>query len=134
MSWKSNGINTETKSKIYKLICRPMIEYGHVLYLNLKTPAARNLIVAETSSIRSITKIRHPNNPLHNPPNNLLYQMTHIQPIEERLAHLQQKFCQRPENRVLIAPYCVDRNPQARNRYVHPERTIWEKIQEVQQI
>lgn len=129
LSWKNNGINQETKCKIYKLICRPMIEYGHIVFLNLKHPALQNLKVAETSSIRSITKIRHPNNPIHHPPNDLLYRTTSIQPIEDRLAHLSHKFCQRPENKELIAPFCVRRDPHARNRYKHPEHTIWEKIQ-----
>lgn len=95
LSWKNNGVNLETKSKIYKMICRPMIEYGHITFLNLKKPALNKLKVAETSGLRIISKLRHPNSPLHNPPNQLLYQITRVQPIEQRLTHLSLKFCQK---------------------------------------
>ena len=32
LSWKNNGINLEAKCKIYKMIVRPIIEYGHTTY------------------------------------------------------------------------------------------------------
>lgn len=129
LTYNRNGINAETASRIYKLICRPMIEYGHVLFLNCKNPARKKLKVAETSSIRKITKIRHPLNPLHNPPNPLLYQMTNIMPIEDRLIHLSKRFSQRPQNLEILEKYCIRRNPGIRTAYKHPEQTLLEKLQ-----
>lgn len=127
LTHKGDGINLTTMGKIYKLICRPIIEYGHVIFSNLKNPAIKNLKVAETSAIRVITKIRHPNNPLHNPPNQLLYQQTHIQPIQDRLFTLTQRFCQKQHNREIIDEYCI-RRYNIRSRFVHPANPLWEII------
>lgn len=127
LSYKNMGINIDTASKIYKLICRPIIEYGHILFLNCKNPAIKNLKVAETRTLRLITKIRHPNNPIHNPPNPLLYNLTHIQPIQERLEHLSKKFTQREDNINLLDKFCLRRNNR-RTRHKHPQYTLWEKI------
>lgn len=127
LTFKKGGANLATMSKIYKLICRPIIEYGHVIFLNLKNPALRNLKVAETTAIRTMAKIRHPNNTLHNPPNHLLYQLTHIQPIQDRLSTLSQRYCTKQHNKDFIATYCI-RRVDGRNRYRHPETTLWEKI------
>lgn len=127
LAYKRDGINISTMSKIYKLICRPIIEYGHVIFSNLKNPAIKNLKVAETSAIRIITKIRHPNNPLHNPPNHLLYTQTHIQPIQERLSTLTRRFCQKQHNKNSIDEYCIRRNNRI-SRYTHPVNSLWEII------
>lgn len=125
---KKGGINIQTASKIYKTICRPMIEYGHVLFQNCKKPAIQKLMVAETSALRLITKIRHPNNPLHNPPNQLLYQLTNIEPIQERLTTLSRRFSQNVQNKELIDTLCARREPNGRARLIHPSRTLWEII------
>lgn len=85
LTYKNEGIDTHTACKIYKMICRPILEYGFVLFGNCRKPALRNMEVGERSSMRKITKIRHPNNPLHNPSNHLLYQKTNIEPILSRL-------------------------------------------------
>lgn len=130
LSKKESGINIRTKTQIYKMICRPLIEYGNILFLNLKNPAMKNLKVAETSAIRNITNIRHPNNQLHNPPNMLLYQMTQVQPIEERLAKLASNFKEVPMNRDIISPYCIRRNHQNGYPYRRPMQTLWENIQQ----
>lgn len=129
LSRKNDGINLHTKCRIYKMICRPLIEYGHVIYQNLKASAWKNLQVAETSSLRAVTKLRHPNNPLHNPPNQLLYLTTHVLPIQQRISQLNQKFKQKPDKIAKIDPYCIRRLP-GRAQYQHPERTIWEKLSE----
>lgn len=107
----------------------PLLEYGHIIFQNLKNPARNNLKVAETSAIRKITKLRHPQNPLHNPPNEQLYQITNIPKIEERLRHLSTKFSQRQSNIDCISKYCLQRNPSTRVRISHPIKTIWEHIQ-----
>ena len=51
LTYKAQGINGTTATKIYKLLCRPIIEYGHPLYLNCKGPAINNLKVAETTAL-----------------------------------------------------------------------------------
>lgn len=129
LTYNRKGINIETASRIYKLICRPMIEYGHILFLNCKNQARKKLQVAETSSIRKITKIRHPLNPLHNPPNHLLYQRTGITAVEERLVQLSRRFVQKQENIEIIERYCIRRTPGIRSAHTHPEQTLLEKLQ-----
>ncbi|KAL3285908.1 hypothetical protein HHI36_000426 [Cryptolaemus montrouzieri] len=89
---RNRGINTNNAVKIYKTICRPVLEYAHPIFANCRRPALNNLKTAETTSLRTITKIRHPENRIHNPPNELLYQITNIQPIEERLKKLNKNF------------------------------------------
>lgn len=127
LTFKKGGANLGTMCKIYKLICRPIIEYGHVIFQNLKNPARQKLKVAETTAMRIITKIRHPNNPLHNPSNQLLYDLTSIQPIQDRLISLTHKYCTKQHNKDLIDKYCI-RRINRRSRYKHPENTLWEKI------
>ena len=130
LTYKNKGINKKTAAHIYKSICRPILEYAHPLYLNCRKPAIKNLEVAETSTIRSVTKIRHPGNPLHNPPNNLLYQTTNIKPISQRLIHLSTKFAKNEQTLSAIQPLCKTRE-QHRPRYKYPEKTILELIEEL---
>lgn len=132
LTYKDKGINKKTAAHIYKSICRPILEYAHPLYLNCRKPAIKNLQVAETSTIRSITKIRHTGNPLHNPPNNLLYQTTNIEPISQRLVHLSTKFAKNEHTLTAIQPFCKTRE-QHRSKYKYPEKTILEVIQELSQ-
>lgn len=128
LSRKDSGINLQNQSKIYKMICRPLLEYGHVIYQNLKNPAWKNLRIAETTSIRTITKMRHPNNPVHNPPNQLLYERTGIMPIQDRINYLNQKFRTKPVNINLLQPYCNTRDAGVKTPVKHPEKTTWEKL------
>lgn len=117
-----------TASKIYKGICRPMLEYAHILYLNCRRPALQNIKVAETSALRIITKIRHPLNPLHNPSNELLYNKTKIQPIMERLKVLSTKFATHRHNLELMQPLFLSRprTPGSDSRFKYPENTLQE--------
>lgn len=125
LTYKNKGINTSIASKIYKTICRPILEYAHVLYLNCRKPALKNIQVAETSTLRTITKMRHPTNSLHNPTNELLYRKTKIQPIQERLTKLSTKFASRIHNLELMQPLLITRD---RNhpKYRYPEKTLQE--------
>ena len=75
---EKKGINIKTATHIYKMLCRPILEYGLILLLNAKKHARKRIEVAETTCLKKITKICHPNNSLHNPPN------TSITPILER--------------------------------------------------
>lgn len=68
LTYKNRGINKQTVAKIYKSIYRPLLDYGHNLYLGCSRPTIRKLQTA----MRKISKIRHPNNPLHNSPNSML--------------------------------------------------------------
>ncbi|XP_045476244.1 uncharacterized protein LOC123681898 [Harmonia axyridis] len=90
--YRKQGINIKSASIIYKTICRPLLEYAHPVFANCKPPAIKNLTVAETTALRTITRMRHPRNPLHNPPNSLLYLNTRIEPIEIRMSRLNKAF------------------------------------------
>uniref|UniRef100_A0A6P7H843 Uncharacterized protein LOC114348361 n=1 Tax=Diabrotica virgifera virgifera TaxID=50390 RepID=A0A6P7H843_DIAVI len=78
LTYKNEGIAIETAANIYKMICRPMLEYGSAIFYNSKGPAKNNIKVAETTSLRQITRMRHPDNPLHNPSNRMPYEKTGI--------------------------------------------------------
>lgn len=128
LTYKNRGINKQTAAHIYSTICRPILEYSHTLYLNTRRPVSKSLQIAETSTLRSITKTRHPRNPLHNPPNNLLYQITQITPINQRLLSLSIKFAKEEKNIEIIQPLCKSREQAAPNRRKYPEITLYEHI------
>lgn len=98
LTYKDQGIDMKTPTKIYKTICRPIIEYGHPLYANCKESLWKIIEVAETSSLRTITKLRNPRNRLHNPSNNLLYNLTKVVAIRERIKKLNERFGRRLED------------------------------------
>jgi len=57
------------------------------------TPKIKQHIqTTEQIALRLITKIRHPENPLHNPSNELLYDRTKMTRISERLLQIQAKY------------------------------------------
>lgn len=95
LTYKNKGINLKTATHIYKMICRPLIEYGHILYKTCRRPALHNIETAERTTLRKLTKIRHPMNPIYNPSNNLLYEQTKIQPILCRFNDLTRKASER---------------------------------------
>lgn len=96
LSYGTKGINLQSKVLIYKLICRPLLEYGSMLFWNAKKCCVRPLFTAERICLRSITKIRNPRNPLHNPSNQLLYEKCKLRPLEERFILLLNKFVDKP--------------------------------------
>lgn len=128
LTYKNEGINTSTACKIYKMICRPILEYGFILFGNCRKPALHNIEVGERSSLRKITKIRHLNNPLHNPSNNLLYQKTQIEPILSRFQRLAQKFANNAFNTDLINPLIHQMNPNITPKRIFPTQTIYESL------
>lgn len=127
LTYKNQGISKDTACKIYKLICRPIIEYGHQIFLTCKNPALKHLKVGETTALRKITKIRHPNNPIHNPPNQYLYDLCGMEPIEDRINELSRKFAKNQFNLQLIQPYCLQRAGFAANQL---QATTLEKLRE----
>ena len=104
ITFKNKLIATKQASKIYKCICRPLLDYGHPILLNCNNPAKENIRNAETTALRRLTKIRHLNNPLHNPSNTLLYDKTQVQPIIERAKMLSAKFAR--QHCDTISPLC----------------------------
>ena len=103
LTYKNQGINISSASKIYKTICRPILEYGHLLFSNSGPTAKKNIEVGERKAIRTITKLRHPQNPLYNPPNTLLYQKIEVEPINLRLP----KNFANQNNIEKLNPYCT---------------------------
>lgn len=131
LTYRKKGINLRTAAHIYKTICRPMLEYGHSCFINCPKATIKNLQVAETSSLRIITKMRHPDNPLHNPANRLLYSSTRIQPIVERLKKLTCGFVGRSGNMASLEPLLISRNPNIRPKHKFPKSTIKEHLEEI---
>lgn len=125
LTYKNKGIKLAAATKIYKTICRPILDYGHTLYLNCRNPALKNIQVAETSALRIITKIRHPTNPLHHPSNEFLYHKTKIFPIRERLQKLSTKFIKNEQNLQLMEPLLIPRD-NVLSRHKFPEQTLQE--------
>lgn len=76
-----------------------------------------------------MTKIRHPDNPLHNPSNTLLYERTKIEPILDRLNQLTTNFAINKLDHIL--DLCLTRNPNIRTRYKYPPRTLLENLQDI---
>ena len=95
LTYKDRGIDIETAVHIYKMICRPILEYGSLLLNNIGNSARYSLNVGERGALRNITRLRHPNNPLYNPSNELLYQSTNITPITTRIETLSRKIANR---------------------------------------
>lgn len=132
LTYKNKGISTRTAAKIYKTICRPLLEYGHTVYLNCRQPAKKQLQTGETSALRKITKIRHPRNPLFNPPNTLLYKMLNIEPICDRITRLSENFAKRPHNWEILNDYLQQRNMYTRSKVKYPLYTIREHLEQLQ--
>lgn len=129
LTYKNKGISIKTGATIYKMICRPLIEYGHVIFNTCRNPAIKNIEVAERNAMRQITKIRHPNNPLHNPSNLLLYEKTKIEPIVCRLRKLSINFSKSEHNLPLIQPLIINLPANIRRRRRFPEKTLHEILQ-----
>ena len=105
ITFKNKLIATKQASKIHKCICRPLLDYGRPIMLNCNNSAKENIRIAEITALRSLTKIRHPNHPLHNPSNTLLYDKTwQVQPIIERAKMLSTKFAR--QHCDTISPLC----------------------------
>lgn len=131
LTYRKSGISVKTASCIYKSICRPLLVYAHPLYLScLKTPL-KNINTAETSSLRIITKMRHPQNPLHNPSNDLLYKLTKVEPIEERLSKLSRRLANNVNVAAILDRFCLKRTENQQSKYRIPKQTILEVLAEL---
>lgn len=130
LTYKRQGISTWTACHIYQSICRPLLEYCHPIYINCRQPALNNIETAERNSLRSLTRIRHPRNPLHNPSNELLYQATGIVPIRTRLRQLSTKFANKQENINSLTALC-HATPLLNRHRRYPQRTLLEELQQL---
>ncbi|XP_044764200.1 uncharacterized protein LOC123320825 [Coccinella septempunctata] len=110
------------------MICRPLLEYGHTIFQNTSESTLKNLEVAERTCLRKITKIRHPNNPLHNPPNQLLYEATEIEPILSRLREQSKKFIKGITNKTIITPLLHQYDTESPPKAKLPALPIYEHL------
>lgn len=131
LTYKNKGISIKTGATIYKMICRPIIEYGHVIFYTCRDSVMKNIEVAERNALRQITKLRHPNNPLYNPSNLLLYEKTKIEPIASRLRKLSIKFSKSEHNLLLIRPLIINLPENIIRRRFFPERTLHQILQDL---
>lgn len=127
LTYKNSGINSETAGTIYKAICRPLLEYAHPVFINCKRNVQKIIQTAETTALRSISKIRHPQNPIHNPPNQYLYHRTKTKPILNRIEKLNQKFAKNQHNLDILNQMCNSRLTNT-SRYKHPQKTLLQQI------
>lgn len=127
LTYKNSGISSVTAGTIYKAICRPLLEYAHPVFINCKKNVQKIVQTAETTALRSISKIRHPQNPIHNPPNQYLYNRTKTKPILTRLKRLNQRFAQRQHNLDILNQMCTTRQTNT-SRYKHPQKTLLQQI------
>lgn len=131
LTYKDRGINMKTASHIYRCICRPLLEYAHPLSLNYRNQAKRNIRTAETCALRSITRMRHPDNPLHNPPNSLLYEKTRVTNILDRMTELTCKLVNKTEILETITPWCRKRPAGGHTRHQNPVKTLYECLRDM---
>lgn len=108
-----------------------MLEYGSVLFINCRKPTLTNIEIGERTSIRKITKIRHPQNSLFNPSNEALYHITGIQPIQERLEYLAKKFANKPENLNVMEPLILKTQLETTPRRKYPEKSLYDSLREL---
>ncbi|CAH0555777.1 unnamed protein product [Brassicogethes aeneus] len=87
--------------------------------------------IGERTSIRKITKIRHPQNSLFNPSNEALYHITGIQPIQERLEYLAKKFANKPENLNVMEPLILKTQLETTPRRKYPEKSLYDSLREL---
>ena len=92
LSSSNEGLSPLNRTRVYKAICRPILEYSTPIFLSCKHNFWRIINIAERSALRSITRLRHPNNILHNPPNPFLYNECNIVPIKTRHIMLSERF------------------------------------------
>lgn len=133
LTYKKHGIDLSTAGTIYKTICRPLLEYSHPIFINCGNSVKKTIQTTETMALRSITKLRHPDNPIHNPPNYLLYQTTKTVPILDRLGALFRKFARTDHNMDLLKQMCIGRTSQT-TKYKNPEKTIFQHLQEISEL
>lgn len=101
LTYKDKGISVESATQIYKSICRPLLDYGHLITICSPESTKELIRKAERKCLRILTKIRHPNNPLHNINNEDLYAKTKMTPITVRYRTLTEKFSRNAEQHAL---------------------------------
>ena len=93
-------------------------------------PLQRRILKLEKEK-QLLTKLRHPQNPLYNPRNTLLYQKFQVEPIN-RLPKLYKKFAN--QNSIeKVNPYCITRERTTQRRARNPNRTLWKLVNQLQE-
>ena len=126
--YKREGISIKTATHIYKMICRPIVEYGCILYNCCHNPALKNIAVAETKSLRAITKLRNKNNPLYNPSNELLYKMTRVEPIITRMSKITDHFKNKEGNMELLKTLSLSPRDIGRAKRKKPVKLLFDVL------
>lgn len=130
LTYKQAGISTHTATKIYKSICRPLLDYGNIILANANDKTKKYIQTTEQITLRLITKIRHPENPLFNPSNDLLYERTNLIKITDRHKKIQTKWKNKKDNWTIINKLCLTRQTRT-SRYLTPNTTLTEHYQDI---
>lgn len=126
LTYRNSGISMKTACHIYKMLCRPMVEYAQIIFGACRRPALSLIEIAERTCLRTITKMRHPANPLHNPSNDYLYEKTKIVPILQRFDGLTRRFTSRAANITKIEPFILSFPQNYTRKRQYPEKTIFQ--------
>ena len=94
LTYRQQGISRELATKLYKVLCRPLLDYGALLFSTTSANTYKILKTSETTSLRIITRIRHKDNVLWNLSNSLLYRLTNCEDITTRHKRLNKKLTQ----------------------------------------
>ena len=124
LSYQNDGLCLKNRSKIYKSICRPLLDYAAPIFSSCQPPFWRTWAIAERAALRTITRIRHPFNHLFNPHNSLLYTMCEVMPITDRQQEFAKKFHKRIKNQpsfinLLQFPDAPDTNPKHHSIFLY---------------
>lgn len=107
LTYRQQGISRKQATLLYKVLCRPLIDYGAILFSTCTPNVYKILETTETTSLRIITRIRHPRNILWNPSNQLLYNITNCEQITTRQHRLNTTFTHKPHNMHLINKFTI---------------------------
>lgn len=130
LTYKNKGISTYTATKIYKTICRPLLDYGNIILANSSEKAKKYIQTTEQIAVRLITKIRHPENPLFNPSNQMLFERTKLIKITDRHNKIQKKWKSKKGNWTIVNKLCLTRQTRT-SRYLTPNKTLTEHYQDI---
>lgn len=101
------GCNPDTLLHTYKTFIRPLIDYRAPLYASINPSQQHRILSTERRILRYILRLPY------RFPSNQLYTYANLQPITDRLTHLQQRFIHRainnnsPSNSTLLTPFYI---------------------------
>lgn len=107
LTFRQLGLSRKHATLTYKVLCRPLLDYGAILFTTCSPNTLKIISTAETTALRTITRLRHPQNILWNPSNQSLYDMTKTEPILRRQRTLNQTFLKKTHNQHLLRQFLV---------------------------